>query len=93
MYVVYFDQQTYTFSCIGIIKNDEKGSKIIKTITFFIMCRRPSGKAQIVTWGQICFLAFKSDFQMLGWDSPSSTFTVFSTSRVFDWKSASQRLR
>ena len=29
----------------------------------------------------------------LGRDSPSSTITVFSTSKVFDWKSASQRLR
>ena len=27
----------------------------------------------------------------LGWYSPSSTITVFSTSRVFDWESASQR--
>ena len=29
----------------------------------------------------------------IGQDSPSSTFTVFSTSRVFPWKIASQRLR
>ena len=29
----------------------------------------------------------------LGWDSSSSTITVFSTSRVFHWKSDSQRLR
>ena len=27
-----------------------------------------------------------------GWDSPSSTITVFSTGRVFHWKSDSQRL-
>ena len=32
-------------------------------------------------------------FGLLGQDSPSSTITIFSTSRVFHWKSPSQRLR
>ena len=31
--------------------------------------------------------------QLMGQDSPSSTITVFSTSRVFHWKNDSQRLR
>ena len=31
-------------------------------------------------------------YEVLGRDSPSSTITVFSTSRVFDWNSASQKV-
>ena len=34
-----------------------------------------------------------NNFKFLGQDSPSSTIPVFSTSRVFHWKSDCQRLR
>ena len=41
----------------------------------------------LCSWDQKC------SQNILGRDSPSSTITVFSTSRAYDWKSASQRLR
>ena len=34
-----------------------------------------------------------SSLNFLGWDSPSSTITVFSTCRIFHWISDCQRLR
>jgi hypothetical protein len=58
-------------------------------------------KKKYTSWGQKVqsqlnlakITSFGPKYFSLGRDSPKSTFTVFSSSRVFHWKSASQRLR
>ena len=46
-----------------------------------------------VSWSQLMSRLTLNILKKQGQDSPSSTITVFSTSRVFHWKSSSQRLR
>ena len=94
--VISYDLMIYCFVCLGSMEFYEKGKNVEKeeSLPEDLLSSLPTN----LTWWFLFILdnTMCPIYGLLivqGQDSPSSIIIVFSTSRVFHWKTASQRLR